>query len=254
VGGFDFESEIAKSWEAGLKSDFLNSTLRSNLSVFYVDYYHVQSPQSGRNFGRSDLGVIVIDAGQVTAKGFEWEGSASVGYGVTLKASAGYTHSELRGPIDPRLQASVALNAGAATNLALISPNDKYLPTLSPDWTGNLGAQYESDPVFGQSYLSFNMEGSWHSKIRMEPNPYRSANIAGLEQTEYSPASWVVNSRLALKKIDLGFAGGEGEIGIWGRNLTDNDYPIFVLGVQGIGRSAQYLDARSYGVDFIAKF
>jgi len=245
VGGFDFEPETAKSWEAGIKSDFLESRLRSNLAVFYVTYQHVQSAQSGLNVQRQDLGTVVVDQGSDTkASGFEWEGSASVGYGVTMNASVGYTHVTIdSNGLNPVLFDSVQGN---------VYPGSKYETGLIPEWTGNLGAQYESDPLFGQSFLSFNINGNWHSKVRLEQNPARAE--ANPDFVEFSPASWMVNARAALKKIDLGFAGLEGEVGIWGRNLTDNDTPNFALNLGGAEQSASFSEARSYGVDLIAKF
>lgn len=68
----------------------------------------------------------------------------------------------------------------------------------------------------------------------------------------FTPESWVVNSRIALKAIDLGI--GEGEIAIWGRNLTDNDYPTYALNTGGLAASSSFMEARSYGVDFIVQF
>lgn len=246
TAGLAYEPETAKAWEAGLKSDFLDSQLRSNLSVFYVTYQHVQSAQGSQNVpGYQAYGTVIVDQGSDTkASGFEWEGLASVGYGVTLNASVGYTHVTIdSNGLNPLLQESVQFSS---------YPGSKYVTGLIPEWTGNLGAQYESDPLFGQSFVALTLGGNWHSKVRLEQNPARAE--ANPDFVEFSPASWVVNARAALKKIDLGFAGAEGEIGIWGRNLTDNDTPNFALSLGGAAQSASFLEARSYGVDLIAKF
>jgi len=244
TGGIPFDSEIAKSWEAGLKSDFLDSKLRSNLSVFDVTYSHVQSAQGGSNVGHPELGTVVVDQGGDTeAYGFEWEGSAVAGYGFTLNASLGYQHVYFPDGVSQVLLNSVQGN---------VYPGSKFLPGLIPDWTGNLAAQYESDPLFGESFVSANVSGNWHSSTRMEQNPARAeANPTWLEWT---PASWVVNARVALKKIDLGFAGAQGEVALWGRNLTDNREPTFALNFFGLAQSASYMDERSYGADFSVKF
>ena len=213
--------------------------------MFYVTYEHVQSAQSGQNIaGYAAFGTVIVDQGADTkASGFEWEGLASVGYGVTLNASLGYTHVTIGNDVSPVLLASV--QAGSY-------PGSKFLPGLTPEWTGNLGGQYESNPLFGESYLSLNIGGNWHSKIRMEQNPARADANSGY--LEFAPESWVLNARAALKDIDLGFAGAKGEIALWGKNLTDNDTPTFVLPLQGAVQSASFLEARSYGVDFIAQF
>jgi len=247
VAGLEFEPETAKSWEAGVKSDFFDSRLRTNLSAFYVTYTNVQSAQSGTNIaGYGKYGTVIVDQQTDTkVHGFELESSASVGYGITLNASVGYTDVTIGSDVNPILLASVGGGPGGY-------PNSKYNPSLIPEWTGNLGAQYESDPLFGQSYLALTLGGSWHSDISMEQNPARAA--ANPNFLDHSPASWVVNARAALMKIDLGFAGAEGEVGIWGRNLTDNDQPTFILNFGGAFQAASYMEARSYGVDLIAKF
>jgi len=243
TAGLAYEAETAKAWEAGIKSDFLDSTLRTNLSVFYVTYSNVQSPQTGTNVtGYENVSSLILSQGADTkATGFELETSASVGYGITLNGSVGYTHITVGSDLNPILEKSFEFDK---------YPGSSYKPGNTPSWTGNLGAQYESDPLFGPSYLALNLGGSWHSALRLESNHARVEGDPGL--LEFSPASWVVNARAALKKIDLGF--GEGEIGLWGRNLTDNDEPTYGLNLGGIAQTANFMEARSYGVDLIFKY
>jgi len=243
IGGLEFKPEVAKSWEAGFKADFLDNTLRSNVSVFSVTYDHVQSAQSGQNIGRPELGTAIVDqGGETKAQGFEWEGAALAGDDVTLNASAGYTHVEIMDPAQPLLDSVQASKY----------PGSSYEPSLIPDWTGSLAATYRGDPVFDSARIVFNINGQWHSKIRMEQNPVRAD--ANPNFIEFSPAGWVINARLALQDIKLGIADGTAEVGLWGRNLTDNDDPQFALNFGGIGQSASYLEARSYGVDLAVDF
>jgi hypothetical protein len=213
-----------------------------------VKYANVQQSASGQNIDRPEIGTLILTQGPETAKGFEWEGSASIIDGLTLSSSVGYTHVAY-GAVNPILLASVGGDGSPGS-----FPNSQWEPSLMPDWTGSLSAQYESSPIFDRSYLSFSLGGNWHSKIRLEQNPARAQANPTFSVAEFTPASWVVNSRLALKNIDLGFGGGVGEVAIWGRNLTDNDEPTFALNFGGLALGANYLDARSYGVDFSVKF
>lgn len=250
VSDIPFEAEEAKSWEAGLKTDFLDSQLRSNLSVFDVTYDNVQIAQGGVNLSppRPELGTAVIDlGGEAHAYGFEWEGSASVGYGVTLNASLGFTHVYYD-EVSP-----VLLNTVNGSGIGQNYPNSKVLPTLIPDWTGGLSAQYQSQPLFGTAYFAANIDGSWRDKMRILPNPAQADSQPGAKPTEYAPESWVVNARASLKEIDLG-NDFKGEVGLWGRNLTDYDDPIYSLNQGGLGIASNYMDARSYGVDFVVEF
>ena len=251
VPGFNtFESEIAKSWEAGIKSDLFDNNVRTNLTVFDVTYEHVQSAQGGRNVGRPDLGTVVIDLeSDIKAYGFEWEGAYSAGYGVTLNASAGFTHVYYPDEVSPAILSSVQANPAAAGYL----PGSKYRPTLIPDWNGSLSANYESDPLFGTAYFTFNVVGTWHSEFKLNANEAQVNFTPGLSQMENGDEGWVVNARTSLKEIDLG-SDVKGEVAVWGRNLTDYDEPIYALNIVGVGGGANYMQARSFGVDFTVQY
>ncbi len=130
---------------------------------------------------------------------------------------------------------------------------DQVIGDPNPDWTGGLSAQYQSQPLFGTAYFAANIDGSWRDKMRILPNPAQADSQPGAKPTEYAPESWVVNARASLKEIDLG-NDFKGEVGLWGRNLTDYDDPIYSLNQGGLGIASNYMDARSYGVDFVVEF
>lgn len=243
IAGVAFGQEDVEAWELGMKGDFLDNRLRANLALFDTTYKNSQSLQAGSNVGHPEISVLIVDfGGDIEARGAELELSALPLEGLTLGWSVGYTDVSYADVSD-------ILKASNGGNLY---PNSDYLPTLVPDWTSNLSASYETEPLFGNSYLSLSVTGVWHSKIRLDSNPGRADAVPQFGVLEYTPESWLVNARAVLRDIPLG--AFRGEIALWGKNLTDNDYPVSALNFGSFGLSATFLEPRSYGVDLRFQF
>lgn len=241
IGGVEFEPEEATSYEAGLKADFLDNRLRTNVSLYDVTYEHPQTAQGGRTIGRPELGTVVVDqGGDIETWGVEFEGSYLPIDSLTLSFSAGYqdiTYNDVNPILWPA---------------NFVTKSSEFLPGLSPEWTANIAANYQSQPLFDTTtYVAFNVSGNWRDKMRLHPNPNAGRFIPNYDDMEYSEAGWVVNARLALLDIDL--APMKGEVAVWGRNLTDNDDPIYAL-LFGFSNSGNFLESRSFGADFIVRY
>ncbi|MEM6399867.1 MAG: TonB-dependent receptor, partial [Cyanobacteria bacterium P01_D01_bin.116] len=118
-----FGEEKTWSYEAGLKSSWLDNRLIANLSVFHNDvndYQVLQFDESGF-FGR----VSNID---VKATGVEFELKAKPATGLDLIASVGYVDSKYKN----------YLNSDTEVDLS-----DNQVP-FTPQFTYNLAAQYRS--------------------------------------------------------------------------------------------------------------
>ncbi len=247
VAGIPFDPETVKSWEAGVKAELLDRKLRTNLAVFLADYENVQTAQSATNFVpfitqatgdpnlASAVGTLIVPAGGVRAKGFEFDLTAAPLRGVGFGGGLGYTKTTFNN-LNPVI---VAASLG------------QYLPTLRPAWNGSLWAQYDTRPLTGDAYLSFRVDGIWQSDMNFAENPNRpiyKIAPAGIEE----PAYWVLNGRVALRDFDLG--GVKTQVALWGRNLTDKRAKSFELNLSDILLSANYIPARSYGVDLTIEF
>jgi iron complex outermembrane receptor protein len=229
--GFQWEPETAKSWEAGVKSDLLDRRLRLNLSAFTVKYRNMQFTTGGTTLaavtGRTELAVLPAvnaNAGDARAKGFEFEATAVPIRRLTMGAGVGYTHFKY------------TRTTGFLGPIALVVPHHR------PKWTMNLYAQYETEPVYGDAYLSFRVDTAYRSKFAGTSNDL-SAQLIGKANVG---AAWLVNGRIAL--TELAVAGHKAEIAVWGRNLTDNKSVTFPVATPMI-YSATFQRARTYGVD-----
>ena len=79
-----FSPEYTKTWELGLKSEWLNHHLKANAAVFYTDYTGIQlNIQQG-------ISPVYTNAGNAKIKGAELDLQAVVGGGLALNFSGSY--------------------------------------------------------------------------------------------------------------------------------------------------------------------
>ncbi len=251
VAGIEFEPETVRSFEAGIKAELLDRRLRANLAVFQATYKHSQGPSAPtsadavdliiRTTGNPDLpafiGTFVAELGTTKAKGVEFDFTAVPVDGLTLGGSLGYTDTKFTdvNPAQIRADGTVPL-----------------LDTFRPDWAGSFYAQFDTPPIgSGDAYASFRFDGRWQSDVRFTRFPddpqYQTfaAGVFGI------PSYWVFNGRVSIRDLNLG--GVNAELAAWGRNLTDNRSPNFGLDL-GVMASANYIPARTYGMDLNIRF
>jgi iron complex outermembrane recepter protein len=242
VGPISFQPETVLSEEIGLKSEFLERRLRVNLAAWNAVYDHQQSAQSGsvvedpNHPGQtlSQLGVVVIDNGTLRAKGVEAELTAAPMQGVTLGGSAAYTDAHLADP-NP-----------------LVAQGQPYEVVRVVPWMSSLYGQYESAPIVSEANLFFRLDANYQGRYRALTNPDIGQTIPAFAPYEFSPARWILNSRLALQNIKVGPATGE--VAFWVRNLTNNRDVSFLLQFGDFQLDSNYQAARTFGVDLTFKF
>ena len=230
VASLAFQPETAKAWEGGVKADLFGRKLRTNLALFAASYKDLQQVQGGQFIGRPDLSTVVIRQADLKTRGFELEATLAPIRGLSINGSVGYTHYKASN-INPFV-------CGA-------DPCDTN--TLRPKWTANVGAQYESEPLFGDTTLMARIDGAWRSKVKTLGQLVLTSDY---DSIRYSKAGWNLNSRIALQNIDL--AGSKVDIALWGRNLTNIGRPMFPIYFSFAG-STTYERARTYGVDLVFK-
>ncbi|MEY2927652.1 MAG: hypothetical protein RL367_2129 [Pseudomonadota bacterium] len=262
--GLDYRPEVAKSWELGLKADFLDRRLRTNLALFLVDYIDHQTPASITGVestlavresllkifpiatvnvlaplsGSGVLSTFVQPVGDARAKGFELEVTAAPTAGLIIGGSMAYTEVSLSN-IDPIL---------------LRANNGEYTLPLRPKWTASLYGAYETRPLAGDMTLSLRMDGIYRSAYQATSKPIQDALLpqnVGIPDVTATPPHWKLNARVALKHIR--FAGAEAELAFWGKNLTNTKFANSFLYLRQ-GTAASYDPARTYGVELSVQF
>lgn len=245
AAGLPFDPEEVDSWELGMKGEFYDGRLRANVALFQAEYDKVQTAQSAQAIpGYEGRGTLVVEGGDLEAKGVELELYALPLEGLTLGLTVGYVDTEFTRVTDILLSSVLGLESQ-------LYPTNEFRQTLSPEWSGNVNAQYVTEPLFGSAYLAFSVTGIWHDDIPFDANKTRSQATEAYRVTEYSPSAWTVNSRLALTDIQLG--DWSAEVALWGRNLTDDDEMSFLLNVNG-GQAAAFPEERIYGIEFMVEY
>ncbi len=127
------DPETNWSYEAGLKADWLDRRLRTNVAVFHNEYdglqFGVTTPDGG--FGR-------INAGNATINGLELEVTAVPVEGLELNAALGLLDSEYT-------KWTAALSTCAAQGLTTVDQYLKLPLKQAPDWSYRVGANYSHD-------------------------------------------------------------------------------------------------------------
>jgi iron complex outermembrane receptor protein len=239
IAAINYDPETAKSWEAGLKADWFDHTLRTNLAVFTVKYGGLQVTVNGATLSPPNPAITqaLINAGSARAKGFELETVWTPARGLTFSGGAGFTDFKY-------LSLLPAVTVGAA----------EYLEAYRPEWTVNLAAQYDSEPVIGDAYVSARLDANWKSRQSALGGVPSSLSVS--ERAVYKAAAvidpyWLVNGRLALQGFKIG--GADATLALWAKNLLNDkslNYAVSLVTVM----AADYERARTVGVDLTVEF
>jgi iron complex outermembrane receptor protein len=217
-GPTSFEPETANTYEVGMKSAWLDNTLRLNVAAFYTDYEDIQI------IIRQGFAPITFNAGEAEISGFELESTWIPSSAWIIQAAVGYTDAEYT-DLDESVQ-TVGIT------------EDHSLPQ-TPEWSGNLGVAYTAQI------------SSWTVTPRVDwvytDEVYNNAvNTPQLRQDSYD----IVNAAITVQSED-----GAWELMLAGRNL--NDETILVSGSSGYSTGSGYLTgtyAREREWSFSAKY
>ncbi len=238
-----FQPETNWTYEIGSKNEFLNHTLRLNVSAYYVDWTSIQIYVAQEDTG-TPVGVPVAaltgNVGGATVKGIEIEGEwlatrhLSINYGLDVH-SAKYSN----GAVAQNFLAAQVCDGVvcSATNPNIAGKNLQH----SPDDQADLGVQYADH--LGPAY-------NWYVRADMT---YQSKEYEDEENLSWVPSRTLVNMR-------AGLSHGPWVIEAWVKNLADLHYvtsAFVTVGTNGAG-SSNYVpflgDLRTFGVTLKARY
>jgi iron complex outermembrane receptor protein len=190
-----FDQEEARTYEAGVKLDLLDNTLRLNAAVFTADYTDMQITFRGP--APNGVAPFLTNAGKASIDGAELEATWVPG-GLRLEASVGYLDAQLD---DLDNVPMAVLPPG------LVEGNE--LP-FAPEWQAHLGISY-NQPI-GRFELTPRVDVSYQDTTQFDATNTRE--IAQLDDVTTVNASLVFSSG-AQWRVTLGV-----------NNATDEQYPI----------------------------
>ncbi len=230
----DFKPEKATAYELGLKAEWLDQRLRTNLSLFQTDYEDLQVPVF--RAGSQGLSSIVQNAGEATIKGLELEVVLALAEGLTLDAAYGY--------MDPKYD--VYLFRDPVTNVVRnVADQARFLNV--PKNSLHVGAEYNLHFSVGQ----FSARLDWFDRGERYFAPLDF--VSTFNEQVKDPGTENLRARIALSEMPLG--SGSWEIALWGDNLTDHDNVGYGIDFGGLGvGGVTFTEPRRYGLDIRLKF
>ncbi len=251
-GGFNARSSTPLQWgpyddmqvdsyEAGLKSMWLDNRLRLNTSVFYEDLSDMQAQVNAVDSGsQGGYSTVVQNAAAATIKGLEVELVAMPLEGLEITAGYGYVDAEY----DEFL--SFDNITGAISDIS----GDRGFE-YTPEHSYNVSLNYTFPRFADNGRLRARLDWSGMSDHVFTPKLSGNEDIA---QDGYD----VLNLRIAYEEVAL----GDGTLAVagWVRNMADEEYKIggyeFDVSGYGMGRAStnQWGEPRTWGVDVIYRF
>lgn len=237
-----FEPEEVKSVELGWKSTLLNGRMTSRLAVFFGSYQDVQIPGSvavdSNGDGVNDQFIgVTTNAADADIDGVEWEGQVIVAEDLGISGSL-LNFSWAIGYIDAQYNTFIDAFGNDVA--------DQRVFQNTPEWTASGTVNYGM-PVnwFGtDGDLNFITSLAYrddHSQFEV-PTPF-------LDQEAYT--LWDLSAVWAD-------ASGRWQVGLHGKNLTDEEYKVAgyyfpTLGLEG-SITAFYGNPRQYWLDLQYRF
>jgi iron complex outermembrane receptor protein len=193
-----FDSETSTDWEVGAKSVLLDRRLLLNVTAYRTDLDDFQE----RSFDGTSF--IVRNAGSIRAQGVELEGQAKPTANFSVDFGMAYLDSKFTANhFAPGLPACT----GAATSCPLTQDLTGKRPTYSPEWTGNLGAEYVT-PQFADGFtVAIRGDASYSSS-------YASTN-------DLSPQGMIDAVTLYGGRVTLTSPDRSWQVALYGENLTN---------------------------------
>lgn len=231
-----YAPETVTSYEVGVKSDWLNNTLRANFTVFHNQYEDFQARVSGAtNDVPPVISLTVLNAGELEISGAELELLYRPISALTLDAQIGYLDATYGEFNDVRF---VAFGGSRAFQD----------PAFSPDWTARFGGAYTFD-LGGAGDLTLAGAARFRSRMALSVDNTlvnSATQIQGLFQDDY----WLYDASLTYRPNNiLSFA-------LQGRNLSDEVYKTDGQEFSAVGniRTVYYGAPRTWSLVATARF
>jgi len=225
-----YDPEKVTSYELGMKSRWWDNRIQANVAIFHDNVTDMQI--SNYLLAYSEI----KNAGKATRQGLELDLAMRVTQDLSVNASYSYLHSKYK-----------KYEVGA------VDVKDSYKFPYAPKHNASVGLDYVTDISVGElrARIDYSMISSHY--IFDEPDNAKSTAVK-----RYG----ILNGRIAIAEMRVG-KGQTLEMGLWGKNLTDENYringiPVSATDANGvskvIGAENYYGDPRTFGADVSYKF
>lgn len=221
-----YDPEFARSYELGLRTAFANDRVRLNATYFSVNYEDFQRSTVVSVSGTAFQETRTFNAADVNAQGLEFELTALLAEGLTLRANLGWLDAEYN---------EFLLDRNLDGALEDFSGRDVV---RSPDITAGVDLTYLQELGASGSLgwnLSFNYE---------DDNIYYYNDDIGEAFDTVLEARTILNASLTWTA-----ANGQYYVSAFGKNLTDDRYKTASQAVGVLWTFSNYGPPTSYGLE-----
>lgn len=212
-----FRPETVTDYEVGLKADWLDGRVRTNLAYYHSNYKDIQLSRSSQAFPGGPLIPRTENIGRATIDGVEAEVRVIPVVGFELSGTLGYTNGQYKEYWLPN-----PLNQNE-----LLDQTSQPFKVI-PKWTYSLSASYEHPTAFGS--VRGQVDWSWTKRTTVVIGSLRGRPGGPLIPDGVVPSYGLLNARLAVKLEDPNI-----DIAVFGRNLTDKRVYIYPLAIESFG-------------------
>lgn len=193
-----YDPETVDSWEIGLKADWLNRRVRTNLALFYSDYTDMQVEQNLFDEASGSFITTLANAASSTIKGAELDFSAVLTDRLTLIGSISYLDASYDEFLF-NLDGNPFTPQEDATHLEFSN---------APKWKTSLSATFKVDtgPGYTTFYVMWTSSSLRHTDSRNHP----VGQVDGLDLLDAS-ISWTDND-------------DRWSVSLFAKNLLDKEY------------------------------
>ncbi len=243
-----FEEETMDQYEIGAKSEWWDSRLRVNAALYTYTYDDLQVSliDTSTNVPSS----LTTNAG----KAERWGGELEVLVAPIDDLVLGLSYSYIHGDFD-EFPGVCSINVVPQT---CYQGKDYAERASSPDNQVNLYADY----VFARTsigeitgYVNLNWQDDWYEASVWQEVVVPNARLAAppgypvVHPFQGMDSRTLIDARLSLEEVAVG--DGRMRFTLWGKNLTDADYPVYSINFgTSVGMiSENYGDPRTYGIE-----
>ncbi len=239
-----YEPEYAKSYEVGMKGQFLENTLQLNVSAFYNNFEDKQESSVQVDPSTNTVATVFSNVGTAIYWGIEGELQYVVNDYLKVYATVGYLdaeYDEFETDLNPNNAATTtALNCNgrfiaAATGGSCIEDATGLVPRNAPEYTYGVGGMFNF-PLWGGDVI-LNAKYSWIDEIE--------SSLLNLSVGRIDP------------RKDLGatlsYVYEDYSVSLYGTNLTDETFEVPAL-IVPLFAAGTLTRGRSWGLEVTAQF
>ena len=224
TAALSFDEEEADAFEVGLKSDLFGGRLRFNAAAFMTEYSGLQL-DSVIPVPESEIGQesVITNAGESTVYGLELEAVGRITEQLTLRGTVGFLDAEY-----DEFSCDLDRNPENGNEDCTVLDVKR-----TPDLTASGGITWDQ-PVLGRGSFEYNLSFTYTDAYYND-----IFNRVGSEHEEVV----LVNGSITFFEVDERY-----RIGVFARNILDEEYQAAGLGVANLWGFSTYGAPRTIGL------